>query len=66
MSDIFCSYCGSLIINERCDSCGAPITNTCNHININDLRQSIENQKIKEDKSSAYSLYINRRGGCVW
>lgn len=58
----FCSYCGSLIINERCDSCGAPVTNTCKHISINDLRQSIENQKIKEDKSSAYTLYINRGG----
>ena len=45
MSDIFCSYCGSLIINDRCDSCGAPIINACKHITINNLRQAVYNQK---------------------
>lgn len=66
MSDIFCSYCGSLIINERCDSCGAPVTNTCRHISINDLRQSFKIQKITVDKPPSYYLNIKPRGGCVW
>ena len=49
MADIYCSYCNSLIIGERCDSCGAPIINTCKHITIIDLRKSFEISKSNEN-----------------